>query len=54
MDIENSLQKKIDEVKPGEKGGGEEDMDEVVKGETVALGRAYLNLVPRWKLRGRQ
>ena len=42
MDIENSLQKKIEEVKPGEKGGGEEDMEEVVKGETKALVEVVL------------
>ena len=44
---------KIEEVKPGEKGGGEEDMVEDVKGEalnahrqdTVALGESVLESV---------
>ena len=33
MEIGDSLHKKIEEVKPGEKGGGERDLEEVSKGE---------------------
>ena len=37
MDTENSLYKKFEEVKPGEKGGGEEDIEETVKEDAGAL-----------------
>ena len=54
IDIENSLQKKIEEVKPGEKGGGEENMEDVAlvrvasgAGETVDLDTgALLGVAP--------
>ena len=37
MDIGSILHKKIDEVQPGEEGGGEKNTEEDGKGETVAM-----------------
>ena len=37
MDIRSILHKKIEEVQPGEEGGGEENREEDGKGETVAM-----------------
>ena len=35
MEIVGNLHEKLEEVKPGEKGGGEDDMEEAFKGEAV-------------------
>ena len=38
MEIVGILHEKLEEVKPGEKGGGEDDMEEAFKGEAVNAG----------------
>ena len=45
MEIVGNLHEKLEEVKPGEKGGGEDDMEEAFKGEAVRINlRTFPNV----------